>query len=123
MPIPKWVAKMNKTVFNPREINKGVRPVLTHVGRKSGNTYQTPLDAHAVDGGYIFIANYGPDSDWVQNILSSGTASLRVDGENVELTNPRLIGNDEAWEQLARTTAKEPPSFLNVSDYLWMDTV
>ncbi|MGI9642566.1 MAG: nitroreductase/quinone reductase family protein, partial [Acidimicrobiia bacterium] len=80
MAIPKWVAKVNKRVFNPREINKGVRPVLTHVGRKSGNTYQTPLDAHAVDGGHIFIANYGPDSDWVQNILASGTASLRVDG-------------------------------------------
>lgn len=123
MPIPRWVAKMNKKVLNPREVNKGVRPVLTHVGRTSGNTYQTPLDAHAVDGGYIFIANYGPDSDWVRNILAAGSASLKVDGQDYELTNPRLIGKDEAWEQLASTTAKEPPGFLNVTDYLWMDTV
>ena len=123
MPIPRWVAQMNKKVLNPREINKGVRPALTHVGRTSGNTYQTPLDAHAVDGGYIFIANYGPDSDWVQNILAAGSASLRVDGQDFELTNPRLVGKDEAWEKLSSTTAKEPPGFLNVTDYLWMDTV
>ena len=113
---------MNKKVFNPREINKGVRPVLTHKGRNSGKSYQTPLDAHAVDGGYIFIANYGPGSDWVQNILAAGSASLRVDGENVELTNPRLIGKGEAWEQLATTIAKEPPALLKITDYLRMDT-
>ena len=122
MPIPRWVANVNKKVFNPREINKGVRPVLTHVGRTSGATYRTPLDAHAVDGGYVFIANYGPNSDWIRNILASGTASLRVDGQQVELTNPRLLARDEAWEQLASTSAKEAPRFLKVDDYLRMDT-
>lgn len=51
MPVPKWVAKVNKRVFNPREIRRGNRPVLTHIGRSSGKIFQTPLDAHAVDGG------------------------------------------------------------------------
>jgi len=122
MPVPRWMAHVNKRVFNPREIRKGERPVLTHVGRSSGTTYQTPLDAHAVDGGYIFIVNYGPNSDWVQNILAAGTASLKVEGQQLELTNPRLIAKDEAWGQLASTSAKEPAGFLKVTDFLRMDT-
>lgn len=117
-----WVAKVNRKVFNPRELKKGERPVLTHVGRSSGSTYLTPLDAHAIDGGYIFIANYGADSDWVQNILAAGTALLKVDGQQIELTNPRLIDKDAAWTQLASTSAKQPPGFLKVTDYLRMDT-
>ncbi|MFB9301312.1 hypothetical protein [Kibdelosporangium philippinense] len=55
---------MNKRVFNPGAIARGKRPVLTHIGRTSGTTYRTPLDAHPVDGGYLFILVYGSRSDW-----------------------------------------------------------
>lgn len=50
-------------------MRRGARPVLTHVGRTSGKTYRTPLDAHRVEGGYVFILVYGPRSDWVRNVL------------------------------------------------------
>lgn len=120
MPIPMWVAKVNKRVFNPMEIKRGVRPVLTHVGRSSGKTYHTPLDAHPVDGGYIFIVNYGSKSDWVQNILAAGAATLQVDGREFELVSPRVVTKDVAWQQLSATT-KAPPGFMNVTEYLRMD--
>ncbi|MCD2106479.1 hypothetical protein O4214_16775 [Rhodococcus erythropolis] len=55
MPMPRWWGHVNKRVFNPRAISSGKRPVLTHVGRTSGTTYRTPLDAYPVDGGYVFI--------------------------------------------------------------------
>lgn len=121
MPVPMWVAQINKRVFNKWELNKGVRPVLTHVGRSSGSVYHTPLDAHAVAGGYIFIMNYGSESDWVKNILAAGTAILTIDGDEVELTNPRVVAEDEAWALLPKTT-KAIPKFLNVTEYLQMDT-
>ncbi|NHZ71324.1 MAG: nitroreductase family deazaflavin-dependent oxidoreductase [Proteobacteria bacterium] len=121
MPVPMWMARINRRVFNPREITKGVRPVLTHVGRKSGATYHTPLDAHPVEGGYIFIVMYGPKSDWVKNILASGDATLTVEGVDAALTNPRIIGKDEAF-QLLSADVKAPPGFLKVSEYLVMDT-
>lgn len=120
MPIPKFVAVINRRMFNPAELKRGVRPVLTHVGRSSGNTYRTPLDAHVVDGGYIFIVMYGSDSDWVQNVLASGTASVAVDGEHFDLESPRLISKQEAWLLLSEKT-KEPPNFLKVTEYLLMD--
>jgi deazaflavin-dependent oxidoreductase (nitroreductase family) len=120
VPIPKFVALFNRRVFNPAELKRGVRPVLTNVGRSSGKTYRTPLDAPRVDGGYIFIVMYGADSDWVRNIMVTGTATLTVEGEEFPLESPRLIGKAEAWEQIAETT-KAPPDFLKVTEYLLMD--
>ena len=53
--LPRWLGRINKRVFNPLEIRRGKRPVLTHVGRKSGRTLETPLDAHPTDDGWLFI--------------------------------------------------------------------
>ncbi len=120
MPVLMWVAQVNKRVFNPRELRKGVRPVLTHVGRSSEKTYRTPLDAHAVEGGYIFIVMYGSDSDWVQNVLAAGSATLKVDSDELELVSPRLVSKEDAWQLLPSTT-KAPANFLRVTEYLQMD--
>jgi deazaflavin-dependent oxidoreductase (nitroreductase family) len=120
MPVPKWVAKFNKRVTNPREIKRGNWPVLAHVGRSSGRTYHTPLEVHPVDGGYVFILMYGSDSDWVQNVLAAGSATLDIDGEVVELVSPRLVSKADAWQVMA-TDTKAPPGFLRVSEYLQVD--
>ena len=120
MPLPKWLAQLNKRTFNKREIKRGKRPVLTHVGRSSGKTYQTPLDAHPVDNGYIFIINYGARSDWVQNILTAGTARLTVGSDVIELDSPRVVTKDVAQPQLPAAT-KTPPNWMNVTEFLQMD--
>jgi deazaflavin-dependent oxidoreductase (nitroreductase family) len=122
MPMPRWWGQINKRVFNPLEIRRGARPVLTHVGRTSGTTYRTPLDAHPVDDGYMFVLVYGPESDWVRNVLAAGRARLEVDGDEVELTSPRIVGEDEAWAALP-AEVKRPPRFLRITDFLRMDLV
>ena len=94
--VPKFMGKVNKKVFNPREIRKGKRPVLVHRGRTSGREYLTPLDAHRIDDDFMFIVMYGSDCDWVQNVLASGSASLRIDGTEIALAEPRLVDIDEA---------------------------
>ena len=120
MPMPRWLAKVNRRVFNPIEIRRGVRPVLIHVGRSSGTTYRTPLDAHPVPGGYVFIPNYGSGSDWVQNALAAGSARLTVDGEELELTSPRLVRKADVWSSLPLGT-KTPPGIKDGSQLLRMD--
>lgn len=122
MPMPLWFGHVNKRIFNPRELTRGVRPVLTHVGRSSGVTYRTPLDAHRVEGGFVFICVYGPKSDWVQNVLAAGNASLSIGDDVFELAAPRLIAPHDAWKQLSAGT-KAPPGWLNVTDYLRMDVL
>jgi len=120
MPMPVWVAQVNKRIFNPRELKKGKRPVLIHVGRSSGETHQTPLDAHPVEGGYMFIVMYGPTSDWVRNVMTSGVAVLRSNGDEYDLVSPRMVPKETALALMPVDT-KAPADFLNVTDYLQMD--
>lgn len=120
MPMPLWWGHINKRVFNPREIRKGKRPTLTHVGRSSGKTYVTPLDAHPIAGGYMFILVYGSKSDWVRNIMQAGTATLTRDGAQIELTTPRVVSRNVAEAELAEGT-KIPSGLINVDEFLQMD--
>ena len=122
MPMPRWWARMNKYTFNPAELKKGKRPVIIHVGRTSGREHQTPLDAHRVEGGYLFVPVYGVDSDWVRNVLTAGSARLRVDGAEVSLTRPRLIDEATAFELLAEGTER-PPKWLKLDQDLLTDLV
>lgn len=117
MPMPRWWGRINKRVFNPRAIASGKWPVLTHVGRTSGTTYRTPLDAHPVEGGYLFVLVYGSGTDWVRNVLAAGHARLQVDGREVELVAPRLVGEAEA---LAEDVSR-PPKMLRITEFLRMD--
>ena len=120
MPMPRWWARINKRVFNPRALENGRWAVLTHVGRSSGTAYRTPLDAIPVDGGYAIAVVYGSDSDWVQNVLAAGRAELTVDGEQFEVTAPRIIAGAEA-APLLPADAAVPPAFLNIDEFLRVD--
>lgn len=120
MPMPSWWGHVNKRLFNPRAIASGRWPVLTHVGRTSGTTFHTPLDAHPVDGGYLFVLVYGSRSDWVRNVLAAGSARLRVDGKDVALTAPRIVADEEAFRVLPDTVAR-PPKLLRITEFLRMD--
>ncbi|MFE7717657.1 nitroreductase family deazaflavin-dependent oxidoreductase [Nocardia rhizosphaerihabitans] len=122
MPMPLWWGHINKRVFNPRAVQGGKWPVLTHVGRSSGRTYQTPLDAYPVDGGYVFVLVYGSGSDWVRNVLAAGRARLRIDGQERELAAPAVIGETEAFQILADDVAR-PPKLLRITEFLRMDLV
>ncbi|MFC4373557.1 nitroreductase family deazaflavin-dependent oxidoreductase [Nocardia halotolerans] len=120
MPMPKWWGQVNKRVFNPRALTGGKWPVLTHTGRVSGTIYRTPLDAHPVDGGYLFVLVYGSRSDWVRNVLAAGHAHLRVDGTDLALTAPRLLDQPEA-ARLLPTDVTSPPKLLRITEFLRMD--
>jgi len=118
--LPRWLARINKRTFNVWEIRRGKRPVLSHVGRSSGQTLHTPLDAHQIDGGYLFIPMYGAESDWVLNILAAGSARLTVDGEERTLVAPRLVSGDEALPQLP-PRARKQKSIVRLEHFLQMD--
>jgi deazaflavin-dependent oxidoreductase (nitroreductase family) len=117
MPLPRWLAQVNRKVFNPGAIKRGSWPVLVHTGRVSGRTYRTPLDTYAVDDGYLFTVNYGTRSDWPKNVVAAGEARLELDGQTIELGDPRILPVDEAY-QLMAPNAKKPPSFVGVEQCL-----
>ncbi|QOR71697.1 nitroreductase family deazaflavin-dependent oxidoreductase [Ruania alkalisoli] len=121
MAMPRWWGQINKRFFNPRAIARGKWPVLVHEGRSSGAEYRTPMDAHPVPGGYLFVPVYGLQSDWVRNVLAAGRARLVVDGREVELTAPRVVG-EEVWADVPEEISP-PPSVLRLRDFLRMDLV
>ena len=54
--------------------------VVRHVGRTSGNAYETPVVAVATDGGFVIALPYGPNTDWLKNVLASGSATIVHEG-------------------------------------------
>lgn len=117
--MPLWWGQINKHVFNPRAVRSGKWQVIHHVGRSSGQPYRTPLDAVPADGGFVFTLVYGSRSDWVQNVLAAGSATLEIDGTSVDLVEPELITADEAFDRLP-PGAKRPPKLLRIDAFLAM---
>jgi deazaflavin-dependent oxidoreductase (nitroreductase family) len=87
---------------------------LIHVGRSSGKTYRTPLDAHPLPDGYVFIPNHGPRTDWLKNVLVAGAARLSISGEEIELEAPRMVRKRDIWLLLPAIT-KTPPGISDDS--------
>lgn len=75
--------------------------VVEHVGRTSGRRYETPVVATAIDGGYAIALPYGPNTDWLKNVLAAGTATLRSGGAVHQLEQPRVVGIDLVNDQFA----------------------
>ena len=120
MPLPRLLAEINKRVFNPRQVNKDKWVVLTHVGRSSGKEYQTPLEAHRDGDRYLIVCMYGTESDWVRNVFAAGGAKLRDNDVEFDLTNPRLV-DEEDFRSRMPTSWNPPPSFMNVHDFIELD--
>ena len=69
--------------------------IVTHRGRKTGRTYETPVNVFRRGDEYLFFLTYGSDVQWVRNILVAGGCSLRTRGRDVELVEPELITDPE----------------------------
>lgn len=98
--MPRAMANFNKRVTNPTA--RSLTPwlpflgTLEHVGRKSGNRYFTPLLVFETDDGYAILIGYGPQTDWVKNVLAGGPTVLHKRGRAIALSDPRIVGKDEA---------------------------
>jgi deazaflavin-dependent oxidoreductase (nitroreductase family) len=82
--------------------------VLTVVGRKSGLPRSTPLLCVPDGDTWLIAGSYfgGPDMPvWVGNLRAAGTATIRYDGEVVDVAAEELEGGDRdtAWRVMLRT--------------------
>jgi len=100
MQLPQWLARFNRRVTNPvQRIWAGWAPgfgILEHVGRKSGRRYRTPLNVFPTDAGVAILLTYGPDRDWLKNIVAAGGATMRRHGTTIELTDPQVLPKAQA---------------------------
>jgi deazaflavin-dependent oxidoreductase (nitroreductase family) len=54
--------------------------VMTHVGRKMGRVYRTPINLFRRGDDYLFFLTYGPDVRWVKNVFAAGSYSVETGG-------------------------------------------
>jgi deazaflavin-dependent oxidoreductase (nitroreductase family) len=65
--------------------------VVRHVGRSSGRTYETPVRAVPTHAGFAIALPYGPNSDWLKNVLAQGTATIVYEGTAYPVDQPRVV--------------------------------
>lgn len=92
----RMIRRFNRAVVNPRMLKRAGKPgayasVITHRGRTSGRTYRTPVAAEPTDDGFVIALVYGERSDWVRNVLASGSATLTREGAACAVDRPELL--------------------------------
>jgi deazaflavin-dependent oxidoreductase (nitroreductase family) len=70
--------------------------ILQDVGRKSGKPYRTPLNVFSTDDGVAVLLTYGPNRDWLKNVVAAGGGRMRRYGKTFALTDPRVMPQAEA---------------------------
>jgi deazaflavin-dependent oxidoreductase (nitroreductase family) len=70
--------------------------LLTYRGRKTGRTYNTPINVLRQGNHYVFALTYGSeDSQWVKNVLAAGGCEMRRMGRDIRLVEPELLVNPD----------------------------
>src|ERR1035437_8136217 len=116
----RWVAAFNLAVTNRITSRFAARlpgfGILTHVGRKSGRLYRTPVNVFRVPEGFLIALIYGRESEWVKNVLAAGGCELETRGVLHQLAAPPLLttplgdGSDDMVAQ-----KKDPEQVLSGS--------
>ncbi|WP_199191263.1 nitroreductase family deazaflavin-dependent oxidoreductase [Amycolatopsis sp. CA-126428] len=120
MVLPKGLARFNRVATN--RINKyvvGWAPgfgMIVHKGRKSGKEYRTPLNVFRTDDGFVVALTYGPDTDWVKNVLAAESCTVITRRRKYRVHSPQLV-HDES-RQTMPTPVRQFLGLLDVNDFL-----
>jgi|SRR5579872_663998 len=91
----RWLAKINIAFTNRiTSLFAGWLPgfgILTHVGRKSGKVYRTPVNVFRAPNDFIIALTYSSQSEWVKNVLASGGCELETRGKKYQLSSPKVV--------------------------------
>ncbi|MFC5503494.1 nitroreductase family deazaflavin-dependent oxidoreductase [Lysinimonas soli] len=61
--------------------------IVRTVGRKSGKTFETPILARPIEGGFVCELTYGPEVDWYRNLVAANGGEIVHDG-----VTTRIVG-------------------------------
>jgi deazaflavin-dependent oxidoreductase (nitroreductase family) len=91
----RWLAKINIVLTNRvTSLFAGWLPgfgIVTHIGRKSGKVYRTPVNVFRASNGFIIALTYSSQSEWVKNVRAAGGCELRTRGKKYQLSTPKVV--------------------------------
>ena len=65
--------------------------ILTHVGRKSGKVYRTPVNVFRAPNGFVIALTYSSQCEWVKNVLAAGGCELKTRGKKYQLSALKVV--------------------------------
>jgi deazaflavin-dependent oxidoreductase (nitroreductase family) len=100
-PVLNAIRRFNRSVSNPRQMATAGSPgayasVIRHIGRTSGQEYETPIGAIATEDGFVVALPYGASADWLKNLLASGSATIVDEGSTYRVDQPEVVTMTEA---------------------------
>jgi deazaflavin-dependent oxidoreductase (nitroreductase family) len=120
MPIPKAVARFNRSVTNPVLSPLARRlpgfALVTHVGRRSGREYVTPVNLFRHGDGWVIALTYGADSQWVLNALAAGAIGVETRRRRLRLVGPEVVSDPR--RSLVPPPARWMLGLLGVDEFL-----
>jgi deazaflavin-dependent oxidoreductase (nitroreductase family) len=120
MPLPKRLAKFNLVVTN-RVLGPFARrlpgfAIVSHVGRRSGRVYRTPVNLFRTDDRYVIALTYGSDTQWIRNVLAAGEVDVETRGRSVHLVSPEMV--HDAERSLVPIGVRQILGLINVSEFM-----
>ena len=88
--------RLQRAIINPKQLRSAGTPgayasVIRHRGRTSGRPYETPVGVVADDGGFLIALVYGSRTNWLRNVLASGSATIVHEGQTCEVDQPVIV--------------------------------
>ncbi len=65
--------------------------IITHVGRKSGRLYRTPVNVFKAPDGFFIALTYGPECQWAENVLAAGSCLLETRHLVYQFSEPTVV--------------------------------
>ena len=116
----RWLAKINIAFTNRiTSLFAGWLPgfgILTHVGRKSGRVYRTPINVFRASNGFIIALTYSSQSEWVKNVLAAGGCELKTRGKEYQLSAPKVVR--DATRQLFPIPVRTVLRIVGAGEYI-----
>ena len=123
MPIPRVIAAVNLRLTNPILRHAAGWPpwfaIVTHVGRRSGTVRRTPINIFRRRGRYVIALTYGPDAEWVKNVLAAGGCEIETMRRHVRLTAPERLHDPK--RRLVPWIVRQALGLIRVDDFLVLD--
>ena len=93
--------------------------VLHHRGRRTGRSYDTPVQAYRTPDGWVVGLAYDRNAPFALNLLAAGGGEMTRAGRRYRITQPRRVGR-EALELLP-VWAVPQMRLVGIDDFLQFD--
>jgi deazaflavin-dependent oxidoreductase (nitroreductase family) len=109
--------RLQRAIINPKQMRSAGTPgayasVIRHRGRTSGKSYETPVGVVADDDGFLIALVYGSRTNWLQNVLAAGSATIAHEGQTYEVDQPEIVPMKAV---AARFTASDQQGFRRLA--------